>query len=85
MQAITTRYHGPGNVRGSRISATTASGKRVYHECDDAVHVDRQHRDAAIKLCKLLDWHGTMVEGGLTSGGERVFCFIHPDDCFEVK
>ncbi len=27
MKAIITKYHGPGNVRGSRISASTMDGK----------------------------------------------------------
>ena len=35
MQAITTKYHGATDRKGSRMSATTASGKRIYLAYDD--------------------------------------------------
>ena len=56
LQAIETKYHGATNTRGSRISATTAGGKRIYipypHECSGA----DAHAVAAQKLAESLDW-----------------------------
>ncbi len=56
LQAIETKYHGATNTRGSRISATTAGGKRIYipypYECSGAA----AHAVAAQRLAESLDW-----------------------------
>lgn len=36
MKAISTRYHGPTNTRGARISATADGWGRVYVDLNDA-------------------------------------------------
>ena len=47
---IRTRYHGPTNARGSRISATTISGQRVYVPYDHALSTEENHDTAAREL-----------------------------------
>lgn len=69
MQAIRTKYHGPSNVRGSRISATAAAG-RVIVEWDDALNYEQNHAAAAQKLCAKLNWSGTLISGGLPDGSK---------------
>jgi hypothetical protein len=68
MQAITTKYHGPTNTRGARISATSASGIRATigypHELDG----EAVHRAAVVELCRRLDWHGELVPGETKTG-----------------
>ena len=71
-QAITTKYVGPGNVRGARIIATTSSGIRHIigypHELSEAAG----HRRAAEELCEILGWDGVLVAGGMKQG----YCFV---------
>lgn len=49
MQAIETKYHGPGNVRGSRITAHCERGKLTV-EWDSGLNPDQNHRRA----CRML-------------------------------
>jgi hypothetical protein len=49
MQAIETKYHGPGNVRGSRITAQCERGKLTV-EWDHSMNSDGNHRRA----CRML-------------------------------
>ncbi len=80
MQAITTKYYGPGNVRGARIKAQTESGIKVWVSYDHGS--DNPHRDAAVALCRKLGWHGTLCEGGTREGS--VFVFVTDRDCVTV-
>jgi len=48
--AITTKYHGPSNVKGSRISARCAGGS-VTLPWDHALSTEENHRNAAHRLC----------------------------------
>jgi hypothetical protein len=63
-QAIKTKYVCPGNVRGSRISAT-AETKRIFVEYDDALNLEENHIAAATKLAESLGWlkHGELISG----------------------
>ena len=54
MKAIVTKYHGPGNVRGSRISATDNNGNRVTVPYDHALSGEACHRVAFLALCAKL-------------------------------
>lgn len=56
MRAITTKYHGPTNTRGARISATCGyTGIRVYESYDDSLCQADAHAQAARKLiCRLV-------------------------------
>jgi hypothetical protein len=69
MQAITTKYHGPTNTRGARITATSESGIKVTlpypHEL-----TGRECHDAAVRaLCHKIGWTGQMVAGAIHGGG----------------
>ena len=55
-QAITTRYAGPTNTRGSRIIATTASGLRRTVRYDYALNSSENHCAAALALAESLGW-----------------------------
>lgn len=81
LQSITTKYHGPTIARGSRISATSASGHRLTVSYDHSLNGPDNHKEAAIALCKKLEWHGTL-QGGSTPTG---YCFVFvSDDAFTV-
>lgn len=61
-QAITTKYHGPSNVRGARISATAQAG-RIYMPYQHQYNPETNHLLAAQRLAEKLNWHGTWVSG----------------------
>lgn len=67
MQAIITKYHGPSNVKGSRVSATCQAG-RVMIEWSDALNSANNHRSAAMALCLKLNWDGEWLSGVLPTG-----------------
>lgn len=69
MQAILTRYHGPTNVKGSRISARYAGGS-IVRGYDHALNLNQNHEAVARELAAKLDWldHFTLASGGLPSG-----------------
>lgn len=71
MKAIRTKYHGPGNVKGARISATDDDGNRVIVSYD---HASREpHDEAALALCKKMGWTGTLTRGAVRGGNVYVF------------
>lgn len=79
MQAIVTKYFGPGNVRGSRVKATCQAGS-VTVPWDDALNSDGNHTMAARKLAFKLGWnrkeyYGKMVMGAMPDGSGNVFVF----------
>ena len=76
MQAIQTKYHGPMNGLGSRISATCDAG-RVVVPYDHAMNLDDNHRAAADKLALSLGWGKRGPEAlnwttGTLKGGSHV-------------
>jgi hypothetical protein len=68
MQAIMTKYHGPGNVRGARLSAMSEDGIRVYVDYPDQLNGPTCHWQAAAALCRKLGWSGRYIAGA-TPGG----------------
>jgi len=78
MKSIVTKYHGPGNVRGSRISATDSDKNRVSIPIDPIWSTDTMHTQAAVALCRKMNWHGTLMAGYLKSGSQ-VFVWINKD------
>ena len=80
-QSIATRYHGPTNTRGSRVSATSSSGIRIALHWDDALNTDENHIAAARALIAKLGWSGQWAAGADRLG--RVFVNID-DDVFTV-
>lgn len=66
MQAIETKYHGPGNVRGARVSARCEAGQWFF-PWDHALNVEDNHRAAALAAILKLNWHGHWVTGSVAS------------------
>jgi hypothetical protein len=73
-QAITTRYFGPGNVRGARIIATTESGIRHAISYPYELSGEACHRKAAQELADKLGWTGKLIAGGMKQGYAFVLC-----------
>lgn len=75
MQAIQTRYHGPGNVRGSRVSARCDAG-RVMIEWDDRLNIEENHAAAARALCGKMGWKDRKLVSGVLHDGTHVHVFV---------
>jgi len=73
MKAITTRYVGPGNVRGARIIACDMDGNRVTIGYPHELSGEDVHRKAALALCDKMQWTGTLAGGGIKGGYAFVF------------
>lgn len=56
MQAVRTKYHGPTNTNGSRISAQCEAG-RIYVSYDHALDIAGNHKAACDALIKKLGWN----------------------------
>lgn len=76
-QAITTRYVGASNVKGSRIIAKAAAG-RVIVSYNDSLNSENAHAEAAAKLAAKFGWKGKYYIGGMPD--DRGYVFICPDD-----
>ncbi len=76
MQAIETRYHGPTNNNGSRISARCDAG-RIIVGWDHALDTAQNHAAAAKALATKLGWltHGLWV-GGSLPGNHTGYAFV---------
>ncbi len=74
-QAIVTKYHGPTNTRGARISAQSAGG-RVSVSYDHELTSGQNHAKAAATLAAKLGWSGRMVGGGSPDSTGSVFVFV---------
>lgn len=74
MVALETRWHGPTNVRGSRISCrrmdADSNGRKttVFESPDDAYCHERSHLPAVVKFCEMMGWHGRLVPGSTDRG-----------------
>lgn len=77
-QSIVTRYHGPTNSRGSRVSAVSASGHRVTLHWDSALNTDENHTAAALQMAQKLGWSGDWHGGALGTGDG--YCFVNADE-----
>jgi hypothetical protein len=79
-RVVITKYIGPTNFHGSRISAR-AYGKRIIVTWDDALDVRDNHERAARELAKRQGWldgAASLVVGGCSpddSGYTFIFCF----------
>lgn len=74
MKAIRTKYHGPTNTRGSRITATDEDGNRVSISYPYELSGEAVHRKAARALCDQMGWGSNLAGGGFKDG--YVFVFI---------
>jgi hypothetical protein len=73
MQAITTKFIGPTDLRGARIKARCQAGSKTvgytYHRRE------RDHACAVAALLQKLGWGGDWVSGGLPDGrGDAFVC-----------
>jgi hypothetical protein len=71
-QAITTKYLGPTEVRGSRVKATAEAGS-VILTWDDSKNTDQNHQAAARALAVKFGWDGIWHGGALPGNGGYVF------------
>jgi hypothetical protein len=83
MKAITTRFHGPTDTKGSRVSATDEDGNRITISYSQVLNSEAAHAEAAIALCRKLGWAGRLIAGGTKHG--YVFTFEHEQSTYEVK
>lgn len=72
MKAITVRYRGPGNVRGSRFIVTDGDSRKVYHTDHRLTH-DAGAAQAAIRFAQWRGWQGVLLEGSTREGWVFVF------------
>lgn len=71
-QAITTKYIGPTNYRGSRIKAKAAAGSvTVHYDC--SLNTDDNHAAAAKALAEKFGWRGHYYGGGMPEGSGNVY------------
>lgn len=82
-QAITTKFLGPTNSRGSRVRATSEAGSLTV-AWEHALNVTENHRAAAEKLAKKLEWAGLWYGGGTSNGFVWVRTVQGVDCSFEV-
>lgn len=75
-QAIQTKYHGPTNRIGARVSARCDAG-RIMVSWDNKLNADGNHRKAAETLAAKLGWTQKLVGGGLPGGG---YAFVLLDE-----
>lgn len=68
MKAITTKYIGPTNFRGSRVKASDGDGNSYTMAWDSAYGAESNHRAAVQSLCAKMLWHGTLVAGETKHG-----------------
>jgi hypothetical protein len=68
MKAITTKYHGPSNIKGSRYSASDCDGNRVILSANDALDSDANHMAAVKALCVKMKWQGELLGGWAANG-----------------
>lgn len=73
MQAIVTKFLGPTNHRGARVTARSET-LRLTVPWDDALDVEKNHAAAAAAFAHAHGWHGSWVGGGLpdTTGNAYV-------------
>jgi len=68
MLAITSKYHGPTNTRGSRVRAT-ANGHMVTVPWAAEWDAEQNHREACKRLCDKLGWNADRFFGGVLDDG----------------
>ncbi len=61
MKAITTKYAGATNTRGSRIIVKAEGGPSKSYAWDNALNIDENHIQAAKQYRDAWNWTGEMV------------------------
>lgn len=75
MKAITTRYYGPTNSRGSHVLAVEPDGQKLYTSWEHGLDSEANHREAAQALCDKLGWTGEFLSGW-AGGNEYAHVFL---------
>ena len=88
MKAITTKYVGATNTRGSRVVADDGDGNRasIPYKCD--LNRTDNHAAACRALCEKLGWGGTLQGGTVVKGVHdsfMVWVWIDRQDQVTVK
>ena len=68
MKAIFTKYHGPTNYKGSRISASDEDNNRITISYPYELSGEACHLAAALALCEKMGWGRDLVGGSLKNG-----------------
>ena len=77
MQAIETKFHGPTNTKGARISATTTAGHKKYFGWDHSLNVEQNHIEACKAMLDHMGWDfdqkmtGAPTEHGYVFAGHK--------------
>lgn len=79
MVAIVTKYHGPTDTRGSRISAS-ATGHMVTVLWASDLDSEANHRAACKRLCDKLGWDEDRFYGGAMDDGRWAWVPVFPYD-----
>jgi hypothetical protein len=82
MKAITTKYFGPTNTRGSKFKAFDCDKNSVTLSYDYSLNSEGNHRKAAIALAEKMNWHGTLMGGHIDKG--MVWVFVENDQTVAV-
>jgi hypothetical protein len=76
MKTITTKYIGPTNYRGSRVTAFDGDN-RITLSWDCSLDSEENHTAAARALVVRLKWTGTLIGGHTKTGMVFVFSCGH--------
>lgn len=74
-QTINTKYIGPRNVKGSRVSARTSGGKRIILDWDDTLGSAKNHERAMCQLASNLNWDYSQAVAGTLKDGSIIWVF----------
>lgn len=80
-QAISTKYHGPTNFRGARVTAYAQAGK-VTLCWDYALDIVPNHEAAARALATKYGWgweNGQWAGGGLADSNNHAYAWVQVD------
>lgn len=99
-KAIETRFHGPSNVRGARISARAPDNPTVFFDYPHDLNHSQRHGWAAKEYAKLQNWPGLYIAGYMRGSGfvyvnlgsnfsrawvDKYICEIEGDDWFYLE
>ncbi len=73
MKAITTKYLGPTNTRGSRIKASDGDGNSITVSYPYELSGEDVHRKAAQALADKMHWAGELAGSAVKNGYAFVF------------
>ena len=74
-QSIETKYYHDKNGN-PKISATSASKRRIILFWDDSLDEQENHNAAVIALCNKYDWKGKLAYGGSLRGLGYTYVFV---------